>query len=75
LKGQNNHIVDLIDAIRDTDQNNATLVYSYMNSTTLDTKGYYNKYSLDEIKTYMHQLFKAVNESHYGGIIHRDIKL
>jgi serine/threonine protein kinase len=54
LRGKSPHIVQLIDAIRNTTTvQNATLVFEYLAQTTLDKKGYKNQYKLTEIRTYM----------------------
>lgn len=66
------HIVDLIDVCLDQNTNTPSLVFEYLSPINL--KQIMASLSLDEIRNYMLQVFKALDYCHSRGIMHRDIK-
>jgi casein kinase II subunit alpha len=66
------HIVELIDTCLDQSTNTPSLVFEYLSPTNL--KQIMLNLTLDEIKVYMYQVFRAMDYCHAKGIMHRDIK-
>ena len=66
------HIVDLVDICMDPTTSTPSLVFEYLSATNL--KQIMLGLTLEEIKVYMHQVFKAMDYCHSRGIMHRDIK-
>lgn len=66
------HIVELVDTCMDQATATPSLVFEYLSPTNL--KQIMLGLSLDEIKAYMLQVFRATDFCHSRGIMHRDIK-
>lgn len=66
------HIVAMVDKCLDPATSTPALVFEYVSSTNL--KQIMSSLTLDEIKTYMYQVFLALDFCHSRGIMHRDIK-
>lgn len=66
------HIVELVDVCLDQTTNTPSLVFEYLSPVNL--KQIMGALSLEEIKAYMFQVFKALDNCHSRGIMHRDIK-
>lgn len=71
LKG-GSHIVELINVCLDQTTNTPSLVFEYLSPINL--KQIMGALNLEEIKTYVFQVFKALDYCHSRGIMHRDIK-
>lgn len=75
MKNSSDHIVNLLEAIKNVENDTATLVYSYVESISFAQMTADNVLNEEDIKFYLYQLLIAIEESHSRGIMHRDIKL
>jgi casein kinase II subunit alpha len=66
------HIVEMIDTCLDQSTSTPSLIFEYLSPTNL--KQIMLTLSLEDIKIYMYQVFKAMDYCHSKGIMHRDIK-
>ena len=62
----------LLEVVRDPGPHSISLVLEYVPSA--DYRELYPKFTDAEVRQYMFQLFKALDQIHSKGIIHRDIK-
>jgi len=62
----------LLEVVRDPGTHSISLVLEYVPSA--DYRELYPKFTDVEVRQYMFQLFKALDQIHSKGIIHRDIK-
>jgi len=66
------HIIEMLDKCLDPATATPSLIFEYFSPTNM--KHIMSSLTLDDIKTYMHQVFQALDYCHSRGIMHRDIK-
>lgn len=66
------HIIEMFDKCLDAATGTPSLIFEYFSPTNM--KHIMSNLTLDDIKTYMYQVFLALDYCHSRGIMHRDIK-
>uniref|UniRef100_A0A7S3IZ77 non-specific serine/threonine protein kinase n=1 Tax=Euplotes harpa TaxID=151035 RepID=A0A7S3IZ77_9SPIT len=68
------NILTIKDVVRDAATKTPALITEYVNQTDVDLKKKFNKFTIEDIQTYMYKTLQALDFAHSKGIMHRDIK-
>ena len=66
------NIIQLLDVVRDPQSKTPSLIFEYINNT--DFKVLYPTLTDWDIRYYIFELLKALDDCHSNGIMHRDVK-
>jgi len=66
------NIIELLDVCRDPVSNTPSLIFEHVNNS--DFRTLYPLLSLDDIRTYLYEVLRALAYAHSKGVMHRDVK-